>query len=388
MSSEIELPLRDNLLQLDERTDLILRIISAYSPSGRESGVAEIISDYLQGKNLAPQIDPAGNVICEFGRGQRSILLCGHMDTIPGELPVKLEGGRIFGRGACDAKGPLLSLLFAFESLAKASPAVEGRIMFAGVTDEELYSKGLAELIREDYRSDYAIFGEPGGVSKITVGYRGHVSLRLAIVTPETHASAPHLVTNSAELLFEIYSSLKMTLAADNGGSLDKVSIALTEIKSGTAHNIIPGNTEATMDIRVPIGSRTDQIVEKIQNLISGFRDRFRDAEISTEYDEPTEPYRVSLNSPLVRAMNRSILKKGTKPQLITKSGTGDMNTYAKAFGIDAVTYGPGEAKLSHTSEENVSVEEIFSCAEVVKSAIKELVKLDQSTPEPSPKED
>ncbi len=381
MTHESGAVLGENSARKVERADLVLRVMSTYSPSGRETDVAMRIYNYLKSKKMSPQIDPVGNVLCEFGTGKRSVFLCGHMDTVPGELPVKFEGGKISGRGACDAKGPLLALLFAFEDLASdPSGQFNGRVIFAGVTEEERSSAGLTELVRRNFRADYALFGEPGGLSKVTVGYRGHLTLRITIVTPEIHASAPKFVTNSAELLYEVYSALKKTLKAENGGSLDKVSISLTEIKSGTAHNVIPGKTTATIDVRVPIGSRTDQIREIAERLIADFRSKVPDAKISVAYDEPTEPYRVPLSSPLVRAVSRSILRRGSKPQFITKSGTGDMNTYAMAFGVDAVTYGPGEAKLSHSSEENVSLEEIFACSEVVSSAINELISMKTGT--------
>jgi [amino group carrier protein]-lysine/ornithine hydrolase len=361
-------------IENEERNKLILQVISTYSPSGEEQAVAQIILDYLNKRKLSPWIDDAGNVMCEYGNGETSVLLCGHMDTVPGKLPVKLENGTVFGRGACDAKGALLSLLFAFENIATGGE-LTGKAVFAGVTEEERASDGLAELVRRKVRADYAFFGEPGGISKVTVGYRGHVTLRLEIETPEVHASAPKLVTNSAELLYEIYASLKKSLGADKDqGSLDKISVALTEIKSGTAHNVIPGKTNATIDIRVPFQSSTNEVKNVVQEVVSSYSAKTSDARITTTYDEPTEPYRVPMNSPIVRALGRSILRKWTKPQYISKSGTGDMNTYARAFGVDAVTYGPGEAKLSHTSEENVSVKEIIECADVLTGAVKELL--------------
>jgi [amino group carrier protein]-lysine/ornithine hydrolase len=372
LASGVDL-LAENSGKLEPKADLAFKVISEYSPSGQERGVARIIFDYLRERKLSPGIDAVGNVICEVGRGERSVLLCGHMDTVPGELPVKLEEETIFGRGACDAKGPLLSLLFAFEKLAASVELISGKVVFAGVTEEERESTGLAELIRQGIKTNYAFFGEPGGVAKITVGYRGHLTLRLVIVTPEIHASAPKFVTNSVELLFEIYKSLKVVLGAENG-SVDRVSVSLTEISSGTAHNVIPGKTTATIDIRIPLGSEVIQIRDTVEEVIRKARSNYSDATISTNYDEPTEPYRVSLNSPLVRALSRSVLRTGAKPQFITKSGTGDMNTYAKTFGVDAVTYGPGEAKLSHSSEEKVRLSEIFSCSEIIASAVKELI--------------
>jgi [amino group carrier protein]-lysine/ornithine hydrolase len=372
LESKVDLVM-ENDAKFDPRTDLAFKVISEYSPSGQERGVARIIFDYLRERKLSPRIDAVGNVICEVGHGENSVLLCGHIDTVPGELPVKLEEGTIFGRGACDAKGPLLSLLFAFEKLATSVALTPGKIVFAGVTEEERESTGLAELIRQGIKTNYAFFGEPGGVSKITVGYRGHLTLRMVIVTPEIHASAPKFVTNSVELLFEIYKSLKVALGAENG-SLDKISVSLTEISSGTAHNVIPGKTTATIDIRIPLGSQVTQVKEVVEEVVSKVRLGASDATILTNYDEPTEPYRVSLNSPLVRALSRSVLRTGAKPQFITKSGTGDMNTYARTFGVDAVTYGPGEAKLSHSSDEKVLLSEIFSCSEIIASAVKELI--------------
>ena len=63
-------------------------------------------------------------------------------------------------------------------------------------------------------------------------------------------------------------------------------------------------------------------------------------------------------------------------PNYVEKSGTGDMNTYARTFGVEAVTYGPGDTKLSHTSTEVVSLTEVFGCADIVARAILELFRI------------
>lgn len=356
----------------DERLNFIMKLISTYSPSGGESKLANLIKDELISKGFNPRIDGGGNVICEQGSGDLTLLLCGHMDTVPGELEVKLDDGYVRGRGACDAKGALLSLLFAFEDLS-LQDKIGGKLIFAAVTQEELASVGLMELLRDDVRADYAMFGEPGGVSRVTVGYRGHVTTHLEVITPSVHASAPKLTTNSAELLFDLYNTIKKDLGAQDSQSTDKISASLTEISGGSSHNVIPGTTNATIDVRVPVGHSTGQAKEIINQVVTAYQGANGDARISVSYDEPTEPYRVVLNSPLVRAINRSILKLGEKATFITKSGTGDMNTYANHFGIDAITYGPGDAKLSHTTEERVEVNEIFACAGVIVSAVNEL---------------
>jgi [amino group carrier protein]-lysine/ornithine hydrolase len=362
------------------RINLIQRVISAHSPSGIEGDVAKMIKDELISKRLPARIDSAGNVLCEIGSGPPGLLLCGHMDTVPGELPTKREGDLIFGRGACDAKGALLSLLFAFEDLAMdESVWQKGRLIFAGVTQEELSSAGLIELINGKMRADYAIFGEPGGISKVTVGYRGHVTTRLEIVTPEVHASAPKLALNSAEVFFEIYNDIKQQLNAAATDSTDSISASVTELSSGTAHNVIPGKTLATIDIRIPIGKSSKEVKDEVQGVIAQVREKYTETRLLLSFDEPTEPYRVRLDSPLVRAINRSLLKSGEKMTPISKSGTGDMNTYALAFSVDAITYGPGEARLSHTSEERVSISEIIGCSKIIAATANELFSMIQN---------
>lgn len=356
--------------------NLVLRSVSTYSPSEKEGQFAKLIESELSIKGFDPKIDVAGNVICDYGTGNPSILLCGHMDTVPGELPVKNENGEIYGRGACDAKGPLLSLLFAFEELA--SEKTEMRLIFAAVTGEELTSVGLSELIKNNVKSDYAIFGEPGGASRITIGYRGHLPLRLEVITPEVHASAPKLTTNAVELLFELYNSMKLELDAVSSHSTDRISASLTEISGGSAHNVIPGKVNASVDVRIPVGFSNEEAMNKINGAVAACREANPSAKITVTVGDSTSPYRVRLDSPLVRAASRSILRTGNKPQMVTKSGTGDMNTYALAFGIDSITYGPGDAKLSHTSEEHVNFNEILACSAVIVGTAKELVAMNK----------
>jgi [amino group carrier protein]-lysine/ornithine hydrolase len=364
----------------ETRIQLGEKILAAYSPSGEEEEIVSILKAELESHNLSPRVDSAGNIICEIGSGQRSLLFCPHLDTVPGRLNVRRDGTKLYARGACDAKGPLLSLLFAFEDIAeqldRGPDRSQGRLIFAGVVEEEKESRGLDQIIRDGLRADGAIFGEPCGLTKVTIGYRGHVPVSFEIKTKEAHASAPWTTTNAAEVAFSLYGSLAKKLTVDgNAQGVDSVSVAITGIGSGTAHNVIPGIANMSVDIRVPIGGNTSVIVTQIYEIVSEEM-KSKDCKISTSFASSTEPYKTPLNSNLVRAMNRSMLKRGLRPSYVTKSGTGDMNTYALAFGVDALTYGPGESKLSHTDNEWVDMEEVFACSEVLVDTQKEFFLL------------
>jgi LysW-gamma-L-lysine carboxypeptidase len=352
------------------------KLLSAYSPSGEEGEAIALLQYELQTHKLFPRIDSAGNLICEIGSGARSLLLCPHIDTVPGVLPVRRQGTLLFGRGAVDAKGALLAMLFAFEDMAESlieDPARLSKIhlIFAVVVEEEKESKGLSQLIRDNVRADAAIFGEPGGASRLTIGYRGHLPAYFQISTREGHSSAPWLTTNAAEVAFSLYESLQQCLVARQDKSMDSVSVALTSIQAGTSHNVVPGHANMTVDIRVPTGKNTSEIANVVSQTASEASEKFH-CIISAKFGEATEPYKAKLDSKIVRSMTRSMIRHGLKPSFISKSGTGDMNTYALTLGVDAVTYGPGDPKLSHTEFECVGMDDIVACSEVLMSACQE----------------
>src|SRR3989442_9192835 len=92
---------------------LLLSMLNLYSPSGNEDQIAGFLDSELQRNGLQTRRDAAGNVIGEIGTGRPRILLCGHMDTVPGMLPLKVEDDRVYGRGAVDAKSSLASMIVA-----------------------------------------------------------------------------------------------------------------------------------------------------------------------------------------------------------------------------------------------------------------------------------
>jgi [amino group carrier protein]-lysine/ornithine hydrolase len=361
-----------NELSRQERArSLGQKLLSIYSPSGSESEIARFIAQELSNSGLAPNIDGAGNVICEIGSGSRSILLCPHIDTVPGELKIHFEGSRIYGRGASDAKGALLSMILAFEEIALRckSSMSSGRVMLACVVGEEQQSVGLEQIISQNLRADAAIFGEPCGVGKIAIGYRGHVQASFTLGSKEVHASAPHLTNNSIELAFSLYSKIKERLVQQNA----KYTVAVTQIHAGVSHNVIPKKTEMTLDVRIPFESTSKEAILEIERAIDVIQQSGDGITVEFRSEEPTEPYRVRIDSPIVRALSRSILKSGrAAPAFVTKSGTGDMNSYANAFGVDCVTYGPGDPKLSHTDSEYMDIEEVLACAEILTNSATE----------------
>ncbi len=147
----------------EQAVRFLTNLLGIYSPSGKERDAANFIATELKHMGFEVGIDSIGNVIGVIGKGEPVILLCGHMDTVAGHMPLRLAEGKIYARGAVDAKGPLAAMIMAAEQAGK-NPNFKGKILVASVVEEEATSKGVRHLITQGINADYAIFGEPSGV--------------------------------------------------------------------------------------------------------------------------------------------------------------------------------------------------------------------------------
>jgi LysW-gamma-L-lysine carboxypeptidase len=326
---------------------LLLDTVKIYSPSEKEAELAQMLSKKMSGEFgfQKVRIDEVGNVIGEVGDGKLHLLLCGHMDTVPGELPVRVEDETVFGRGASDAKAPLCAMIAA-ASLQKTAGL---RITLAAVTREEGDSLGINQLLERGGDYDYAVFGEPAGASKITIGYRGRIAVHVTVRTDGGHASSPwahtSAVDESMRFLEKVGEYSRAHSVKDN--HYRSVSSCLTLIDGGTFSNVVPNLCQMTLDVRVPVGLSCDGVKEGLAALAREQGAANAAVSIELGFDEATEPYESDSGSLLVRSFQRSIIKNlSEKPVLIRKTGTGDMNTFATRISIPAVTYGPGDSKL------------------------------------------
>lgn len=359
--------------------ELLKNSLEIYTPSRSEGGLANLIKERCM-SDLGFErvtIDSVGNVIATKGSGEPKMLLCGHMDTVPGQVPVRIDSGFIYGRGASDAKGPLISMLLAASEFKQ-----KGTIIFAGVVDEERNATGVKELVKSKLFPDYAIFGEPSGISNITIAYKGRLALRLICDVGETaHASAPWLAMNSIEEMQYIWNDLKRIL---NEGNIElnkkstAVTCSLTEISGGTSHNVTPQKCKATIDIRIPTNRTCLEILGIVDEILNKLAKQ-RNVKLTYRIEDMTESFEAEHSSALVRALSLSILDVcRTRPMLIRKTGTGDMNVLGNSLKIPVVTYGPGEPHASHSKDERIEIESYLTSIEVFGRALFHISRLHQ----------
>lgn len=348
-----------------------------YSPSGEEGEVGEFLVSEMAELGFVVRRDVVGNVIGEHGEGSPRVLLCGHMDTVPPELPVRLEDGVLYGRGAVDAKGPLAALVMAASGLVEEGHP--GSLVVVGAVDEEGRNAGIENLIRDGLDADYAIFGEPTNVDTITVGYKGGILLKVECETETGHSSAPWLYENSIEKAMEVWrlvSSLRLP-EEDPESRFHSLSYCLRTIQGGGQGSIVPSSCQALIEARIPPSLSVDRLSAELLSLIGAYRDDNPDVNVSAEIVDHIEPYLSDKRSPLVRALSRSIWRnRGVKVGLINKTGTGDMNIFGRATGTPTVTYGPGNPHLDHTPHECIGIQDYLDSIAVLKGALVNLPRL------------
>ena len=352
------------------------RALKIYTPSLREKSLAdflESVCDDLGFRDI--HVDDVGNIIAKKGSGSPKILLCGHMDTVPGRIRVRKEGDYLFGRGSSDAKGPLLAMLFAAASAQEKT----GTVIFVGAVDEEGNATGIKSLTNDKPDVDYAIFGEPSGTKQITIGYKGRIAINLKInVEDSAHASAPWLAKNAIHESSLFVNEIKNVLESgqENKKKGMMLTATLTEIKGGLSHNVTPRECDSTLDIRIPVGISCKSVEEKISKAVQEISKKQQVEAFYSIIDE-TEPFEAEHNSPLVRALTLGILDiEKKRPTLIRKTGTGDMNVIGNSLSIPVVTYGPGDPHAAHTIDEKISIDEYLQGIEVLKRTIQHLKRL------------
>ena len=356
------------------------KALKLYTPSLREKSMADFLADKCDDLGFhGIHIDDVGNLIATKGSGSPKILLCGHMDTVPGRVRVRKEGDSLFGRGSSDAKGPLIAMLFAAASVKEEN----GTVMFVGAVDEEGNATGIKNLVKNKPDVDYAIFGEPSGTKQITIAYKGRIAINLKInVQDSAHASAPWLAKNAIEETGIFVNEIKRILESgqENKKKGMLLTATLTEIKGGASHNVTPKECDSTLDIRIPVDMNCNMVEEKISTAVNEIAGR-QGVEAFYSIIDETEPFEAPHNSPLVRALTLGVIDiEKSRPMLIRKTGTGDMNVIGSQLKIPVVTFGPGDPHAAHTIDEKISIDEFLRGIEVLKRTISHLKRLDDKT--------
>lgn len=334
-------------------TELLQGLVKIYSPSQQERDAVNYLVVQMSARGFRAFVDDAGNAVGTLGEGARDIVLLGHIDTFHGYVEPRVEDGKLYGRGAVDAKGCLATFVSACEHVGTRDDV---RFVVIGAVEEESATSKGARFAVTQYHPAFCVIGEPSGWDRITLGYKGRVLVEYEYTKPMTHtASATKAATEVAVDFWNHVAAFAAEFNRDKKGITDRLDPSLRYVHSdddGFADRVA-----MRIGMRVPIGMTIKQVEQQIAQFVDG-------AQVS--FSSKEEPFRADKNNALVRAFLVAIRGQGGKPAFTLKTGTADMNIVGPAWGCPIVAYGPGDSALDHTPNEHLDLAEYERAIDVL----------------------
>jgi succinyl-diaminopimelate desuccinylase len=286
-----------------------------------------------------------------------TVVFHGHLDVVPGnegQFEPRVEGDRLYGRGAYDMKGGLAAMMCATRDLAAQSAV---KVHFVCVSDEEsdeAEARGSDYLVEKGYTGDFAITGEPTDLH-IGVQAKGVLALRIEVAGTSAHGSTPWLGDNAVLKAVDVFRQIEaMPFTRESSDMFDRPSVSLGRIIGGDAMNRVPDCCAIDVDIRFLPGQSAKQILRDITAL----------PDVSASVVFHRDPAIVERDNPYVRLLAESIADGVPSERIsIGRDGASDIVSFLEA-GTPGVEFGPIGAG-HHGPEEWVSISSLerYQCA-------------------------
>ena len=324
---------------------LAAELLAIQSTTGAESDVVDFVSRWLlaRGWNVELQEVTKGRANIWARRGGNGVTLSTHLDTVPPYVAPREDDGRLYGRGACDAKGIAAAMLAAADRLSKAG---EQRVDLLFLVGEEQGSDGARAANRLAPTSKYLVNGEPTE-SKLASGAKGSQRVILRFRGRAAHSAYPELGKSAIAPLLELLPTIgKLDVPADP--VLGATTVNIGWIKAGTAGNIIPELAETELMFRL-----VGDVAPLKKSLEKWVGDR---AEIEYGSYIPAQKFHTIKGfdvAPVAYTTDIPLLSKWGKPLL----------------------FGPGSIHVAHTPGEFIAVDELRTAVDAYERIVHSLLK-------------
>ncbi|GIK43826.1 MAG: acetyl-lysine deacetylase [Chloroflexota bacterium] len=373
----------------DAAIDLLTNLVAIPSPSEEEAAASVYLAGWMNEHGLTAYVDDAGSAVGIKGDGPKEILLMGHIDTFPGEVPVRREGDLLYGRGAVDAKGPLCTFAAATNQVDVPSG---WRITVVGAVEEEAATSKGARFVLSQRRGEeswsspasrrvlasspppvFCVIGEPSHWDRVTLGYKGRLLLDVMLRVPFSHSAGEGRLP--AEQAVDLWRQVEQFCAQVNKDRqadtpFNRLDPSLRHIASRDEGAF--GVVQLGMGFRLPVGLGLTELEQELRQVVQSLP-AGSSAQLQFSGGEPA--YKGDKSNPLVRTFLRAIRAAGGEPRFVVKTGTADMNVVAPHWpDTPVVAYGPGDSSLDHTPQEHIDLNEYLRAIGVLQDVLERLM--------------
>jgi acetylornithine deacetylase len=323
---------------------LAAELLSINSSTGAESGAVDFVSKWLvaRGWNVFLQEVTRGRANVWASRSGGGVTLSTHLDTVPPYIAPRLDGDRLRGRGACDAKGIAAAMLVAADNLAQRG---ENRVDLLLVVGEEKGSDGARAANRLQATSKFLVNGEPTE-SRLASGAKG--SLRVTVRTRgrAAHSAYSHLGESAIAPMLKLLPELD-SLELPTDDVLGATTVNVGTLKAGTEANIVPALAEAEIMFRL-VGD-----VEAVRKQV----DTWADGRAEIEYGS----YIPAQHFQTIEGFDVAPVAYTSDIPLLGRWGT-------------PLMFGPGSIHVAHTPDEYIDVGELRRAVDSYERIVKSLL--------------
>jgi acetylornithine deacetylase len=369
---------------MDPTLDLLRDLVGINSinpslvPGGAgEREAAARLADDLRDAGLDVHVvevaDGRANVIgiVEGREAGRTLMLCGHLDTVGVDgmdapfTPVERDG-RLYGRGAQDMKGGLAALAGAARILAGRSRLERGRVIVAGVIDEEHASLGAQALVR-DWRADGAIVAEPTGL-EIAIAHKGFVLMVVETRGRAAHGSRPDEGRDAILRMGRVLGSLEALdrelQSRPPQPLLGTASLHASMIDGGREWSTYPDACRLKLERRTVAGETPDRVLREVTTILEVLREADPEFEASASHELSRAAYAIDERAELPQLLAASARAAGLSEKMTGMTYWTDAAILGES-GIPSVLFGPGGEGL-HGQQEYVNVADVLTCRDVI----------------------
>lgn len=339
-----------------------------------EERMAEFFAAYLErlGFRVTRDLPRPGrpNVIARFGpaRPRRTILWESHLDTVGvagfhgDPFGARREGGRLYGRGACDTKGALAAALLALTPPALERLAESGvALVYAGTMGEERGNEGARHLAASGLRADEALILEPTAL-RIVHAHKGALWFAVDVLGVAAHGSNPEHGRNAITGMRHVMDLLQRIDEQDAArvrhDLLGRPTLSIGSIRGGIAVNVVPDACTIEVDRRTVPGEDHAAWLRRVEEGLAGLRRQgwVHDARLRILTD--SRPFQTRADSALVRRLEKSCARAGQPAVLEGAAWYSDAGPLA-AVCSEVVVFGPGDIRQAHAADEHIELESL-----------------------------
>ena len=372
----------NDLFNEEELIEILKGLIQRKSqnPLETEEEVAKYVQHLLIENNIKAELSYASpgrpNVIAKIkGAGDGpTILYNGHLDVVPAGCDWNIDpfdgiikDDRMYGRGTADMKSGVAAMIYAAIILNRMGNRFLGQLILFFNVDEERENLGMLKFLEEEHKADFAIISEPTSLD-ICIGHKGVARYRVKTYGTNGHVSFVEKPDNALYKMTKLINELEklsFVVKEKEHPLIGKASLAVTQIKGGTAPNIVPNYCEIEIDRRLLPGEKQEEVLSQIEECLNIIAK-------SNNFEYELENYLfipasyIDESHSFIKQVSQSILAvKKHEPEIKAFEACCEAPFLSVEKGIPTIICGPGNLQQAHVTDEYVELNQVKDASKI-----------------------